>query len=325
MKRSIHISTVVLLLFGGMVFFSGCGEKRTISISYTRPAVQKIPADVRKIAIVQFGAKIGTEKKWGEIAADELASKMNALNAEFHRYILFDRKRLGVLMDERDFQMSITGTDEAIKLGKIAKVDAMIYGTVTVTHKDSLKTYQKFDPIGRTMVSATRLWRTASVSVNFTMDDIHTTRTLSSRNITHAFDSEKDRGGFSMFGGSGGKIKSTAVICNELINRCVMEFVARISPHFVTFRVHLEKGKTKAVKNGNKYAYAGEFADAIMMYRKGLNERPDDYGAMFNMGVCYEAQANLKEALEYYNQALQYKTEDKFIVARRRVRLEDQK
>jgi tetratricopeptide (TPR) repeat protein len=302
----------------------GCKDKRTIAIRYERPAQYQIPQSVHKVAIVEFGATGRTEKKWGELAADDLASAMDALNQRYRRYVLIDRKRVAALMEERDFQMSVSSTDSAVRFGEVAQVDAMIYGTVSCIHEDSHVRYEQYDYNLKRNVTRKRLRRIATVAVNFTMDDVHTHRTLCSFQTSWTYDSEEALSTWDkMSGGTDSKIPSASQIITRLIDKSIQQFVAKISPHQVTVKVQLDKGKSDYVEDGNEFAFAGEYRDAIAMYQQGLVEKPEDAWAYYNMGVCYEAMGELQKAEECYDRALGFKTEKEFIQARRRVRVED--
>ena len=144
--RALSVSLAVLIC--GLL--AGCGEEATITLSYDRPAAYDIPQTVRKIAIAEFGGKSAEDRKWGDVASDKLAAKMDDYNRAFDRYQLVDRKRLAALMDERDFQ--IATSSDASRAGKIAKVDAMIYGNVTTTTREEDIVKKVFDPFSRSIV-----------------------------------------------------------------------------------------------------------------------------------------------------------------------------
>lgn len=315
---NVSLSAMGFSLMALAMLVGGCGgEGGQISLRYDRPAKYNIPKSVRKIAIVQFGAKKGTEKKWGEIATDKLTSAMDEYNKKFHRYILVDRKRVSAIMDERDFQMSVADTDQAVKLGKIANVDAMVYGSVYVAenvevHKSSIPT-----PYGSIPVTTRRYQSTAAI--NFTMDDIHSTKTICSVTVMRKYDS-KDKADEKKYK----KYKNNmSAITTMMIQECVDEFVSKVSPHQVVVTVRLEKGKSKLTAQGNRFAKEREYADALDVYRGAINDKPDDYGAMFNMGLCYEALGQMDQAYASYSKAVRLKPKTKFIRARRRVRMEN--
>jgi tetratricopeptide (TPR) repeat protein len=302
----------------------GCGDDgREIQIQYDRPPQYQISPAVRKIAIVQFGAEEGTEKKWSEIATDKLASVMDESNKRFGRYELVDRKRVAAIMDERDFQMAVADEASAVKFGKIASVDAMIYGTVYVTSESKIEEKQIPVPTGQGFgvrmetIQSTRYLSTAAVT--FTMVDVQTSKTICTVNTLRKYDSD-DKNADRRYKQYEGNLNAITTL---MVEDCVEEFVGKVSPHQITVRINLRKVKSDPAKDGNAFAAEGEYQDAILMYQAGLREKPEDHGAMFNIGVCHEALGQLDQAEQWYSKALSYETESEYIKARRRVRLEE--
>lgn len=314
MTRRIRQTVWAGAIFGVVFVAAGCGEKGEITLRYDSPAVYEIPTDVKKIAIVQFGAKSDTEEKWGEIASDKLASELDEANKKFNRYQLVDRKRVSAIMAERDFQQSIVDTDEAVKFGRIAKVDAMIYGTVYVTEEVEKKETTVPTPYGSMKIPSTTYRATAAI--NFSMVDVQTSRTIATVTVTRKYDSKnkEDKDYYKKYE------KNLTAITVKLLEECCAEFVGKISPHQVVVREKLYGTQTQSAQQGNKFAKAGEYADAIGMYQAGLEEKPDDWEAIFNMGVCHEALGQFSQAEDCYDRALKYEVQQNIIEARKRVR-----
>ncbi len=314
MTRRIRQAVWILAVSGAVFVAAGCGEKGEITLRYNSPAFYDIPADVKKVAIVQFGAKSDTEEKWGEIASDKLASELDEANKQFDRYQLVDRKRVSAIMAERDFQQSIVDTDEAVKFGRIAKVDAMIYGTVYVSEEVQKKKVTVPTPYGSMEVPSTTYLATAAI--NFSMVDVQTSKTIASVTVTRKYDSKnkEDKDFYKRY-----KNNLTAITI-RLVEECCEEFIGKISPHQVEVREKLYGTRTKSSQQGNKFAKAGEYADAIDMYRAGLEEKPDDWETIFNMGLCHEALGQFGQAVDCYDRALKHEVKQNIIEARKRVR-----
>jgi tetratricopeptide (TPR) repeat protein len=306
----------------------GCGEDRPVELRYDRPAVYEIPASVKKLAIAEFGGKSEKDLRWGDIASDKLADALEQANRTFERYQLVDRKRLKAIMDERDLQISIADSASAGKAGKLANVDAMIYGNVNVMTRDEHATRQVYDFASKTTKTVPYIKRYCMVAVNFTMDDIQTSKTLTTVSVTREYDSENDKNksGTGMFlsamGMGGDKLPPVDQKINSLVEECVTEFLQRISPHTVVVSERLQKGKSKIVDTGNKLALAKEYAEALDCYLQGIEAKPDDHGAMFDAGLMYEAMGKLDKAEELYTKAFKLKDNEKYIFARKRVRTE---
>jgi len=135
--------------------------------------------------------------------------------------------------------MSIADTDQAVKLGRIANVDAMIYGSVYVAENVEVNRSSIPTPYGSIPVTTRRYQSTAAI--NFTMDDIHTTKTICSVTVMRKYDS-KDKADKKKYK----KYKNNMpAITTLMIQECVAEFISKVSPHQVVISVRLEKGKSK--------------------------------------------------------------------------------
>jgi tetratricopeptide (TPR) repeat protein len=326
--RNYHFAIVYAVCLPLFVLI-GCGEsKNLVELKYDRPATYQIPENIRKLAIAEFGGTTENDRRWGDIASDVLADQLEQANRAFERYQLVDRKRLKAIMDERDLQIAIADSASAGKIGKLANVDAMIYGKVHVVSRDEHATRQVFDFATRSTKTVPYIKRYCMTAVNFTMDDINTSKTLTTVSVTREYDSDKDKeaGGnmLSQIVAVPGSSKTPPAdqVLNRLITECVTEFISRVSPHKVTVTEHLQNGKSKVVSSGNKLAMVKEYNEAMDCYLKAIELKPDDHGAMFNAGLMYEAMGKLDKAFEYYNKAFKLKDDEKYIAARQRVRVE---
>lgn len=322
MRSMVTVAFLASMLSGA--FLSGCGEAKPFELSYERPAKYEIPAKVRKIAIAEFVPQGGTDRQYSAIAADRLASSLDAANKKYDRYVLYDRKRLGEIMKERDLQIAISDSASAATVGKIAAVDAIIYGTVTTVAEEKTEMRTIIDPLSRSTRERPYRKLVCMAAVTFTMDDVGSSKTLATLSVSKDYDSEKASEGSGLgkaFGLSGDKIPASATVLGGLIEGCVQEFLAAISPHVEVVQVELATGSSY-VKDGNKFALAKEYEEALICYRRAIKENPKDHGALFNAGLMLEAQRKLAEAEEMYDKAIDVKPEPKYIESRKRVKEE---
>jgi len=313
---------------------AGCETKDKVELRYDRPAQYDMPANIRTLGIAEFGGKTTADRKWGDIASDRLAAQLDTYNNKYHRYQLVDRKRLKAVLDEQDLQSAFSDSSQAVKAGKIAKVDAMIYGSVTVTTRDEQATRTAFNPLSKSTREVTYIKRYVMTAVNFTVDTVDAGKTLASVAIMRDYDSDKQKesgsGGLSgitkMVGiGGGSSAEPADQVASRLIDECVQEFLTKISPHEVVVTEPLGKGKTDAVKTGNKLAMAKEYADALEAYNAAIAANGDDHEAVFNAGLMYEALGKLDKAWEMYDRAFKIKPQTQYVQARTRVRQESAK
>jgi len=318
----------VIGFVAGWAFLAGCGEGQAIELRYERPPRYQISPKIKRLGIAEFGGRTPQDKQWGQIASDRLAAALDAYNRKYNRYELVDRKRLKAIMDEQDLQIAISDASSATQAGKLADVNAMIYGSVKVTTQDERATRIAFDPLRRTTKTVAYTKRYCLTAVNFTMDDINTSKTLAVVSATREYDSEKDKASSAhgvgrALGFGGGSLPPTDQIVSHLIDECVQEFLHMISPHEVVVTEKLQGGKSKIVKTGNKLAAAGEYVEALGCYEKAIDQNPEDHGAMFNAALMHEALGELPKAEKFYDRAFRIEPKERYIFARKRVRSED--
>ncbi len=320
-----HTRILLGLLIVAAPMLVGCGEEAPIELSYVRPASFPIPEKIKRIAVAEFKCT-SEDPVWGGIASDKLASELDKVNREFNRYQLVDRRNLAKIMHEQDIK--IMNSETAVQAGKLADVQAMVYGTVAVKVSDEQATRSVFDPFSRSMREKTYTKRNCYVSVNITMTDIDTASALRTFTLSKTFDSDKDGKSSAlgkMMGFSSDNPPAASETVGQLLDVVVAEFIQQISPHRQAISERLESGKTSAVDKGNKLAKEKEYADALEQYRKAIRERSDDDGACFNAGLMCEALGDFDGATDYYSKAVQLGDKDKYIKARKRVKAESAK
>lgn len=329
MLRVMRCGALVLVC----VLLSSCGPSGILAVAYDRPAQFEVSQKIKKLGIAEFGGKTRDDTRWGDIASDKLGAQLDEYNRRFKRYELVDRKRLASIMEERDMRISIADSAAAARVGKLAECDAMIYGTVNIVTRDEHSTRTVYNAASKTYQQVPHLKRFAMAAVNFTLDDIITGKTLTSVTATRQYDSDKDdvsrMDAFMAAVGSPTQKTPRAMdqIVDNLVSQCVTEFLNKISPHQVRFEEKLAGVRSPSAELGGKLALAGEHAEAVDAYQRGIAEKPDDHGAMFNCGLVYELMAkqdvaNLTKAEEYYDKAVKVKPDLRYIMARKRVRSE---
>jgi tetratricopeptide (TPR) repeat protein len=315
---------IALSACAAVAVLAGCEPKETLQLRYDRPAQYAIAPEVRTLGIAQFEGKTRDDRRWGDIASDRLAGQLDEYNKKYNRYQLVDRKRLKAVLDEQDLQAAFSDSSKAVAAGKIAHVDAMIYGSVSVTVRDEHATRASLGMEGVKQVPYVR--RFILAAVNFTIDSVQTGKTLATLAAQKEYNSDKDKSGgagavMSAVGLGGGPSPADEVV-SRLIDECVQEFVAKISPHEITVSEPLLSGKDKAVKTGNTLAMSKDYAEALEAYEAAIRANPNDDQAVFNAGLMYEAMGKLDKAAEYYGRAFKIKPEARYVQARKRVRIE---
>ena len=325
MRRSCFGCAAAVVL---TALLSGCGPEPVMKISYDRPAQYEVPASIVSLGIAEFAGQTDEDRRWGNIAADQLAAELDKYNKQFNRYKLVDRKRLKAILDEQDLQAAFSDSSKALEAGKLAQVDAMIYGTASVSVKDDVVSKSTFNPLSQSMSEKSYTRRCVVVAINFTIDDVKSSSTLTTVSAMKEYDSDNAGGGsggkavLGAMGLSSNKAQAADQVTVDLVNQCVAEFLQKISPHQITFTEKLAGGSSEHVKTGNKLALAGNCTEALELYMAGLAAKPADHEAMFNAGVMYEKLGQLDKAQVQYDQAMKLKPKEQYILARERVRRE---
>lgn len=306
----------------------GCNPKKKIELRYERPAAVRISPAVKRLGIAEFGGKTDEDRRWGAIASDRLSAALARYNDKYKRYELVDRMRLKAILDEQDLQIAISDGAAAGRVGKLADVQAMIYGSVKATARAERDTRSVFDTARMRPKTISYTRRYCLAAVNFTMDDVSTGKTLASASTSREYDSAKGASTLSRVktvAGLGSNIGELDAIVVTLIDECVAEFLGKISKHEVVVIEELQRGKSEVVGTGTKLAAVGDYAEALECYQKGMKQAPEDHEVVFNIGVIYEAMGNLARAEEYYGRAVRMEPKERYIGARKRVRLEQPK
>lgn len=322
MNKSVVLLSLMLALLAPVL--AGCGEETPIELTYVRPAKVEIPAKVKRLAVGQFNGISLADKRWADATADKLWAELDKWNREFRRYELVDRNNLAKILREQDIK--IMTSDTAVQTGKLANVQAMIFGSVRVSARDEPGTRTYFDPFSQTMKTKSYTKRYCQVSVSMTVTDVDTGTSFYSKEITQGFDSDKDgesSGAAKFFGFSSDNPPPIDQTINQLVDKVVADFAGQVSPHRETIKEVLENGKTDAVVTGNKLAKHGDYQGALDMYKGAAAARGDDDGAVFNAGLMYEVLGDFPNAAESYFKAFQMDNrKEKYIKARARVRQE---
>ena len=88
-----------------------------------------------------------------------------------------------------------------------------------------------------------------------------------------------------------------------ILRRFVDSYLAEIFPDSSALSSRLIKGWTKYDRQGRKSAGRGDYAGALVWFRKAIDARPDDHAALYNAGVMCEALADYSRAGQYYRRA----------------------
>jgi len=108
-------------------FFVGCA-------SYSlRPSKVIVPKNIKKIAVLEFkDERTEKEKQKYQNPSKIIQEKIIAGLSKDGKFQIIERENIDKIIAEQKFQATgITDIETAVRIGKLANVDAMIFGSIT--------------------------------------------------------------------------------------------------------------------------------------------------------------------------------------------------
>jgi hypothetical protein len=268
------------------------------------------------------------EKKWGDEIIAAIAQKIQESSREFELPLkVVERESVAAIMKEKDLiDAGLAEENKAVQLGKLAKAQAICYGRVVIdirTVEGQSKTL-KFYPGRRSMnvhsEPVKRIKRTISVSATVKLVETATGKSIITFNRRSSQTADLKPGMLMGEDAQEINLRPEEDVIERLITTIVDEFVGQIVPYEVRYEVKIVKPKGKLAKGALKYLRIGEYEKAENLFREGLEVKPDDHGAWYDLGLIYEIKGNLKEAQKCFMRAYNGKEEDVYYRAVKRVR-----
>ncbi len=295
MNRRLLISLLILTLF-----LTGCA---TTKVKFQR--LNKAHRDIRgvkRVAVLEFRS-YGGRTESGSAASDLLISGL----VEPGFYEIVERQRIDAVVQEHKFNLSGMVSDSTIrKMGRILGVDAVIFGTVSGYDVESRRGYTTtagyYDKKSGVYVPPKKRFYTiksGSVAVSYRMINIETGRVIAAKSFRENFSQKRYDGAFFM-----SRLPSDDSILNDLLEKVTSRFVNEISPHYVSKKRKLEKGKGSFhTKYGVRLAKTGMWDAAIGEWQKALEKDPKNAWAHNNLGIAYEKRGEVAKARREYQKA----------------------
>jgi tetratricopeptide (TPR) repeat protein len=313
-----RLCSAFVLAVVGLSVADACGATK-VYVAAGTPAQVKIPANIKRIAVVEFTPRDEPSRAYAGIAAARLNSLL--ASAPDTPYQLLDRTHLKGVLAEQDLGASgVTDSATAVKAGKMLNVDAIIFGSVHAETTDQIEEKPSVRIGGGGIPSVggkSSLRRSALVNVTFNMIQPETGEVITTRSISRSYDSSKSGGGLLKKVMPGGGPPSGDAIINDLIEQCVAEFGGLIAPHYEVYEFEL--GSSRGTKTGNTFAEAGDFATAAKQYEAAMGSNAKEHAAVYNLAVARLALNDAKAATELFDKAVTLKADKKYIKGRQQV------
>lgn len=281
-------------------------------------APEKYLENVKKIAVMDFdvttkGYNVSGDK--GQVINDymtsyllqesrgiyDLSGGMFSKSEEGKTYIqgattdvfeVIERDRLFQVLEEQEMSKSgIIDENQAVELGQILGIDAMIIGTISFHPKD-----EKFKKEYETSVSYCTK-RTVSTEVRMKIVSVQTGQVLGIKEYTQAYSSTKcddKRSGLT----------SVSKLTDYCLNDIAFSLVNYFSPRYklVTYKFGKIKNKEfkDQAKEAEKYIKKGDINNAFALYDAIYQADPYSAIAADNVAGLYDIVGNYEKAVEYW-------------------------
>ena len=231
-------------------------------------------------------------------------------------------------------KLSLSGAineSQAVQIGKLAGVEALILGSGSYAMKDIGKWEDhkiKDENDQERTVKKYKAIRKVDVNLNYRIVNVTTGEIMASRNFNmrnYAGSGSSER--YSDFALD--SIKANAIqnipawrpIIDRLVGRTTDQIVKQIAPHFVLRRKKIENGKSPGMKAAIKYVKRNMWDDAKKSWEMVLQDQSgkaakDHVSARYNLGVYHEIHGDLDMAEQLYDQCFKKSGKDKYLNAK---------
>ncbi len=294
---------------------------------FTLHAPEVLLTDVKRIAVFNFDSRTGFfDSRLGASMADKLVAALMQedrgltvvsttfmgspqrlkpffTGAKTNIYDILERNRMDKIMEEQKLVASgVIDDNQAVQLGKVLGVQAMIFGQVSLTSQDKQTTYDSKDSKG----NITKMYRSERVvTVEASMRVVST----ESGKIL-ATSSDRQSRTESLVGANNyPSLPEPFALAQNLLDVMAYGFANHIAPYYEFDRFEILKIKEKEfrdkAKTARDLANIGQIDKAYPIYRSIVDQDPYNADAAYNVGILYEAAGDYAKALEMYSQASQ--------------------
>jgi curli biogenesis system outer membrane secretion channel CsgG len=245
------LRTLAVIVFFAILFSNGCAPSGRIGVTVQKPAAIHL-AGVKEIAVVDFRGPQGS--------GGQVATLLQSWLMESQFYTVVEREKLNRIMDEQNLAMTgIVDESTAAEVGKLAGVDALIFGEVTtfqvepdergvekVQKKEGTGRYEMVDEknifTGKTKKVKKEIMRTVlvdqhyrirrgTVAIHFRVVGVETGQLLAVHSDSKSYISGK------VIEGSYQTLKPEGEILNDLAQTICQHFMRLIAPyHAIEYR-----------------------------------------------------------------------------------------
>ncbi|WP_321285484.1 CsgG/HfaB family protein [uncultured Sunxiuqinia sp.] len=313
---------ILLIAFTGLLISSVQGQTfnpfATKFKAYVINAPEVILTDVDKIAVLNFstlssefakesGADLGTKLAdymmtdlFRESSGADDVSRVFVKGFRTNIFQLVERNKLNQVIAEQDLQNSgIVRDDQAVAIGKVLGIDAIITGSISYSSND---THEKSSLVSNEYKSK----RTVTCEARMKILSVKSGEILGtiSEQATRV-DEAKTNSAYPVYS----SLQSPAAIAGDACKDLARVLVNYFCPHFVEVEYQMETIKVKEyrdrAKDANNYVERGEITSAYKLYKAIYDEDNYNPKVAYNLGVLYEVVGDFQHAYDCFSVAHQ--------------------
>jgi len=299
----------LLWLIGALLFITGCTPK--ITMAQLEPAQATEAAKVQKLSVNTI-----KEDHFGFSSILEAELTAHTLQGSPY-FTLIDRRDLKLLLDEQLLNRSgYVDEKDALKLGKITGIEALITGQILDASHDDQPYFEERDVCKRPLLSISLCQfyvrqevqctaRTYRLKLVLKMIDVENARHLYAKTFSHSL---KRQACLTQ----GETLPTHSHIFSELSTKIAKDFIKEIAPTYRSIRVPIfdqpdieySYENEKLLEQGVHYLERGRLTKAFGIF-KTLAARTEhtSYVPLYNMGLIREALEDFKGAYGFYQEA----------------------
>ena len=249
---------------------------------------EKDPNTIQDVAIDILKKHLGMnkEKEKPHYPGKDVSGRLISNLVQNGHYTVLERNQLIKIMQEQKLSLSgAINESQAVQIGKLAGVEALILGSGSYAMKDIGKWEDhkvKDENDQERTVKKYKAIRKVDVTLNYRIVNVTTGEIMASRNFSMRNYTESGSSGrYSDFALD--SIKANAIqnipawrpIVDRLVGRTTTQIVKQIAPHFVVRKKKIENGKSPGMKAAIKYVKRNMWDDAKQSWEMVLQDRTD--------------------------------------------------
>ena len=227
-------------------------------------------------------------------------------------YKVIDRNNLNTIMAELNLNVSdVVDESQAVEVGKLLGVEAIILGNVTYSYKDEkTSSSTKNEKTGKTTYSYC-IKRTVSSEARVRVISVGTGEIIETFSPVGSHSDRK----CSSKGYQTDKLATVQVLATRSLRNLAGRIASSITPSYRSFTLKTEKITLKSIKakakEANGHIKKNELDLAYPLYEAIYAADNYNPAAAFNLGLVYEVAGDFAKAKEYYEIAYQLDQKEK--------------